>query len=82
MRVACHARAMTSATPAAQGPRHIPAGQTGQGELIEVTFSPAEPQLNPGAARAVLAMLLHARERAGHPEPGALEASRQVQLPQ
>jgi len=29
-----------------------------------VTFSPAEPQLTPGAARAVLAMLLHARNRA------------------
>lgn len=33
-------------------------------ELIEVTFTPAEPQLSPGAARAVLAMLLSARRTA------------------
>jgi hypothetical protein len=29
-----------------------------------VTFTPAEPQLTPGAARAVLALLLRARDRA------------------
>ena len=39
-----------------------------ESELIEVTFSPAEPQLTPGAARAVLAMLLRARERADRAE--------------
>jgi hypothetical protein len=37
---------------------------TGDAEVIEVTFTPAEPQLTPGAARAVLALLLRARERA------------------
>ena len=36
--------------------------------VIEVTFTPAEPQLTPGAARAVLAMLLRARDNAGHAE--------------
>jgi hypothetical protein len=36
--------------------------------VIEVTFTPAEPQLNPAAARAVLAMLLRARDRADHAE--------------
>jgi hypothetical protein len=41
-----------------------PFQETGEAELIEVTFSPAEPQLTPGAARAVLAMLLRARDRA------------------
>ena len=59
---------MTGDIPAAQGPREAPAARTGEGELIEVTFSPAEPQLTPGAARAVLAMLLRAREPAGHTE--------------
>jgi hypothetical protein len=33
--------------------------------VIEVTFTPAEPQLAPGAARAVLVMLLRARDNAG-----------------
>jgi hypothetical protein len=32
---------------------------------IEVTFTPAEPRLTPAAARAVLALLLQARNRAG-----------------
>jgi hypothetical protein len=32
---------------------------------IEVTFTPAEPRLTPAAARAVLALLLQARDRAG-----------------
>ena len=41
-----------------------PARTTPGAQLIEVTFSPAEPQLTPGAARAVLALLLRARERA------------------
>jgi len=59
---------MTGDMPAGQGPRKGSAAQTGEGELIEVTFSPAEPQLTPGAARAVLAMLVRARERAGHAE--------------
>ncbi len=59
---------MTGDMPPAQGPRNAPDAQTGEGELIEVTFSPAEPQLTPGAARAVLAMLLRARERADHAE--------------
>jgi hypothetical protein len=59
---------MTGDMPAAQDPQKAPAAQTGEGELIEVTFSPAEPQLTPGAARAVLAMLVRARERAGHAE--------------
>ena len=58
---------MTGDIPA-QGPRKAPAARTEEGELIEVTFSPAEPQLTPDAARAVLAMLLRARERAGHTE--------------
>jgi len=59
---------MTGDMPAARGPRDACAAETGEGELIEVTFSPAEPQLTPGAAQAVLAMLLRARERADHPE--------------
>lgn len=41
-----------------------PARTTAGAQLIEVTFSPAEPQLTPGVARAVLALLLRARERA------------------
>jgi hypothetical protein len=32
--------------------------------VVEVTFTPAEPQLTPGAARAVLALLLRARDMA------------------
>ena len=55
---------MTGDMPAARSLRDACAAETGEGELIEVTFSPAEPQLTPGAARAVLAMLLRARERA------------------
>ena len=43
--------------------------------LDRVVFSPAEPQLSPGAARAVLAMLLHARSaaRLRGAEAGGLE---------
>jgi hypothetical protein len=59
---------MTGDMPPAQGPRNASAAETGEGELIEVTFSPAEPQLTPGAAKAVLAMLLRAREGADHAE--------------
>ena len=61
-RVPCQAAGMTGDMSSAQGP------QTGEGELIEVTFSPAEPALTPGAAKAVLVMLLRARERADHAE--------------
>ncbi len=41
-----------------------PAGEPAGAEVVEVTFTPAEPQLTPGAARAVLNLLLRARERA------------------
>jgi hypothetical protein len=60
---------MTGELPrAARAPRDAPAAETGDGEPIEVTFSPAEPQLTPNAARAVLAMLLRAREKADRAE--------------
>jgi hypothetical protein len=62
------AASMTRDMPATDGPRDGPAAETGVGELIEVTFSPAEPQLTPGAAQAVLAMLLRAREKADRAE--------------
>ena len=56
---------MTAEPPRAARPRPAaPAAEPGGAELIEVTFSPAEPQLTPGAARAVLALLLRAREEA------------------
>ena len=65
---------MTAEPPRAGGPRPpAPAAEPGHAELIEVTFTPAEPQLTPGAARAVLALLLRARERAqarDRPESG------------
>jgi hypothetical protein len=48
--------------PAARTGHDMPAGEAGQARQVEVTFSPAEPKLTPGAARAVLAMLLRARE--------------------
>ena len=67
-RVACPAAGMTGDIPPARDRRDAPAAEAGEGELIEVTFSPAEPQLTPGAARAVLAMLMRARERTGHAE--------------
>jgi len=66
--VACPAAGMTGDIPPARDRRDAPAAEAGEGELIEVTFSPAEPQLTPGAARAVLAMLLRARERTSHAE--------------
>jgi hypothetical protein len=60
---------MTGELPrAARALRDAPTAETGEGELIEVTFSSAEPQLTPGAARAVLAMLLRAREKADRAE--------------
>ncbi len=60
---------MTGELPrAACAPQDAVAAETGVGELIEVTFSPAEPQLTSGAARAVLAMLLRAREKADRAE--------------
>jgi hypothetical protein len=56
---------MTAEPSRAARPRQAaPAADTGDAELIEVTFIPAEPQLTPGAARAVLALLLRARDRA------------------
>jgi hypothetical protein len=54
---------MTAEPPRASR-QAVPAAEPGHAELIEVTFTPAEPQLTPGAARAVLALLLRARERA------------------
>jgi hypothetical protein len=54
---------MTAEPPRASR-QAAPAAEPGPAELIEVTFTPAEPQLTPGAARAVLALLLRARERA------------------
>src|SRR6266704_1887765 len=53
-RGACQAAGMTGDGPVARGLRDVRAAETGEGELIEVTFSPAEPQLTPGAARVVL----------------------------
>ena len=54
--------------PAAQTGHDMPNGEAGQAGRVEVTFSPAEPKLTPGAARAVLAMLLRARETADRTE--------------
>ena len=54
---------MTAEPPRASR-QAAPAAEPGHAELIEVTFTPAEPQLTPSAARAVLALLLRARERA------------------
>jgi len=54
--------------PAARTGHDMPAGEAGQAGRVEVTFSPAEPELTPGAAQAVLAMLLHAREIADRAE--------------
>jgi hypothetical protein len=39
--------------------------ETSPASEIEVTFTPAEPRLTPAAARAVLALLLQARDQAG-----------------
>jgi hypothetical protein len=46
----------------------MPAGEPGHARQVEVTFTPAEPELIPGAAQAVLAMLLRARETADRAE--------------
>jgi len=73
---------MTGDTPAARHRQEVRTAEPRPGEPIEVTFSLAEPQLTPGAARAVLAMLRRARERADRPAADALEAGGQVQLPQ
>ena len=54
--------------PAARTGHDTPAGEAGHARQVEVTFSPAEPELTPGAARAVLAMLLRARETADRTE--------------
>ena len=56
---------MTAEPARAARPRQAaPAAEPAGAEVIEVTFTPAEPQLTPGAAQAVLALLLRARERA------------------
>ena len=56
---------MTAEPSRAARPRPAaPAAEPAGAEVIEVTFTPAEPQLTPGAARAVLALLLRARETA------------------
>ena len=56
---------MTAEPARAARPRQAAqAAEPAGAEVIEVTFTPAEPQLTPGAARAVLALLLRARERA------------------
>jgi hypothetical protein len=49
---------------AARPRQSAPVAKPGGAEVIEVTFTPAEPQLTPGTARAVLALLLRAREEA------------------
>ena len=49
---------------AALGARVIAAGLSPAAK-IEVTFTPSEPRLTPAAARAVLTLLLQARDRAG-----------------
>jgi hypothetical protein len=54
--------------PAARTGHDMPAGEAGHAGRVEVTFSPAEPKLTPGAARAVLTMLLRAREAADRAE--------------
>jgi hypothetical protein len=56
---------MTAEPSRAARPRQArPAAEPAGEELIEVTFTPAEPQLTPAAARAVLTLLLRAREAA------------------
>jgi hypothetical protein len=56
---------MTAEPARAARPRQAaPAAEPAGAEVIEVTFTPAEPLLTPGAARGVLALLLAARDRA------------------
>jgi hypothetical protein len=50
--------------PDAQGRPDTPVAETHQAAVIEVTFTPAEPLLTPAAARAVLSLLLQARDQA------------------
>jgi len=49
----------------AQGGPDAAAVEASPAAEIEVTFAPAEPELTAAAARAVLALLLQARDRAG-----------------
>jgi hypothetical protein len=72
---------MTGDMPAARSLRDASAAETGEGEPIEVTFSHAEPQLTPGAARAVLACSCAPGKEQTTPGADALEASRRVQVP-
>jgi hypothetical protein len=57
----------------ARGPRRAQRARRGderdEGAAVEVVFSPAEPVLNPGAARAVLDLLLRARQAARKAPP-------------
>ena len=48
----------------AQGAPDAGAPEISPAAEIEVTFTPAEPRLTPAAARAVLALLLQARDQA------------------
>jgi hypothetical protein len=65
-----------TAEPARAGRRPgqaAPAAEPAGVAVVVATFTPAEPQLTPGAARAVLALLLGARARAlasDHTESG------------
>jgi hypothetical protein len=47
------------------------AKKTADGDWLTVEFSSEPPALTPGAARAVLRMLLEAREKQTREEPGA-----------
>jgi len=53
--------------PAPARPRPLRGAGPDEADVIEVVFSPAEPVLNPGAARAVLDLLLRAYEAAQAP---------------
>ncbi|HEY4974453.1 MAG TPA: hypothetical protein VII41_12640 [Steroidobacteraceae bacterium] len=47
------------------------AKKTADGDWLTVEFSSEPPALTPGAARAVLRMLLEARDKQTREEPGA-----------
>ena len=68
---------MTAGSPHTGRPRPappaVPVPQASETDLIEVTFTPPSPQLTPGAARAILAMLLHARDRVNARNAGGVE---------
>ena len=49
----------------ARGGPDAAAGEASPAAEVEVTFAAAEPELTAAAARAVLALLLQARDRAG-----------------